>query len=47
MRNLPLYKRVIKNYEGNSLEVKDSVIYINKGRLFLYIQNELLLDDGR
>ena len=29
MRNLPLYKRVIKNYEGNSLEVKDSVIYIN------------------
>lgn len=27
--NLPIYERVIKNYEGNTLEVKDSTIYIN------------------
>ncbi len=27
--NLPLYERIIKNYEGNTLEVKDSTIYIN------------------
>ena len=29
MENLPLYERIIKNYEGNTLEVKDSTIYIN------------------
>ncbi len=29
VENLPLYERIIKNYEGNTLEVKDSVIYIN------------------
>ena len=27
--NLPMYERPIKNYEGNSLEVKDGKIYIN------------------
>lgn len=27
--NLPLYRRIIKNYEGNELDVKDDVIYIN------------------
>ena len=27
--NLPIYERPIKNYEGNSLEVKDGKIYIN------------------
>jgi signal peptidase I len=27
--NLPLYERIIGYYEGNKLEVKDSVIYIN------------------
>lgn len=27
--NLPLYERIIKNYEGNSLEVADGVIRIN------------------
>lgn len=27
--NLPLYRRIIEIYEGNSLEVKNGVIYIN------------------
>ena len=27
--NLPLYKRCIELYEGNKVEVRDSVIYIN------------------
>lgn len=29
MSNLPLYERIIKNYEGNKLSIKDSTIYIN------------------
>lgn len=29
LENLPLYERIIKNYEGNSLEVRDGAIYIN------------------
>lgn len=29
LENLPLYRRIIKNYEGNELEVRDGVIYIN------------------
>ena len=29
MHNLPLYERIIKNYELNELEVRDSTIYIN------------------
>lgn len=29
MDNLPLYDRIIKNYEGNSLSVSDSTIYVN------------------
>ncbi|MDA3891263.1 MAG: signal peptidase I [Salinivirgaceae bacterium] len=29
LENLPFYKRVIGHYEGNDLEVKDSIIYIN------------------
>ena len=29
LENLPLYSRIIKDYEGNSLEVRDGVIYIN------------------
>lgn len=27
--NLPLYERIIRNYEGNSLEIRDGAIYIN------------------
>lgn len=27
--NLPLYRRIIEIYEGNKLEVKNGVIYIN------------------
>ncbi|MGD9993225.1 MAG: signal peptidase I [Salinivirgaceae bacterium] len=29
LENLPFYERIINHYEGNQLEVKDSVIYIN------------------
>ena len=29
LENLPLYERIITAYEGNSLEVRDGVIYIN------------------
>ena len=29
LRNLPLYERCIRNYEGNTLEVKGDQIYIN------------------
>lgn len=29
LENLPLYERIIKNYEGNSLEVRDGKILIN------------------
>jgi signal peptidase I len=29
LENLPLYERIIGHYEGNKLEVKDSIIYIN------------------
>ena len=29
VNNLPLYRRIITSYEGNTLEVKDSVIFIN------------------
>lgn len=29
MKTLPLYKRMIVTYEGNQLQVKDSVIYVN------------------
>jgi signal peptidase I len=29
MENIPLYERVIRTYEGNKLQVKDSTIYIN------------------
>ena len=29
LQNLPLYERCIRNYEGNTLEVKDGQIYIN------------------
>ena len=29
IENLPLYKRIITSYEGNTLEVKDGKIYIN------------------
>ncbi|MEG2494863.1 MAG: signal peptidase I [Mucinivorans sp.] len=29
MANLPLYERIIKNYERNTLSVRDSTIYIN------------------
>ena len=29
LENLPLYERIITAYEGNELEVKDDVIYIN------------------
>ena len=30
LNNLPLYERIIDVYEGNDLEVKDGVIYINE-----------------
>ena len=29
LQNLPLYERIIRVYEGNDLQVKDSTIYIN------------------
>lgn len=29
LENLPLYRRIIKNYEGNDLSVREGVIYIN------------------
>lgn len=29
MKTLPLYERIISVYEGNNLEVRDSVVYIN------------------
>ncbi len=29
VENLPLYERIIRTHEGNSLQVKDSTIYIN------------------
>jgi len=29
VKNLPLYERCIRNYEGNTLEVKNGTIYIN------------------
>ena len=29
MENLPLYKRIITSYEGNTLEIKDGKIFIN------------------
>ena len=29
MDNLPLYKRIIEKYEGNTLEISDSTIFIN------------------
>ena len=29
MKNIPLYYRAIRTYEGNEVEIKDSVIYIN------------------
>ena len=29
VENLPLYERIITSYEGNELEVKDGIIYIN------------------
>ena len=29
VENLPLYERIITSYEGNRLEVKDGVIYVN------------------
>ena len=29
LENLPIYEQIIRNYEGNTLEVKDNVIYIN------------------
>lgn len=34
--NLPLYERIIKNYENNTLEVKDGVIYINSEKADSY-----------
>lgn len=36
MENLPIYERIIKNYECNTLEVKDSVIYINGSKADSY-----------
>jgi len=30
IENLPLYRMIIENYEGNTLRVTDSVIYINE-----------------
>lgn len=29
LENLPIYERIIRNYEGNKLQIKDSIIYIN------------------
>ena len=46
--NLPVYKRLIEIYEGNKLQVNNNQIIINGSHCHdLYIQDELLLDDGR
>ncbi|MDR1544652.1 MAG: signal peptidase I [Prevotellaceae bacterium] len=37
LENLPIYEHVIRNYERNSLSVKDSVIYINGKKSSSYI----------
>ncbi len=37
METLPLYRRIVGTYEGNLLEVKDSVIYINGERADSYV----------
>ena len=34
--NLPLYERIITSYEGNNLEVRDGVIYINSEEAHSY-----------
>jgi signal peptidase I len=48
MDNLPFYKRVIKEYEGHTLEVKDGQIWIDgQAGHHLHLRHELLLDDGR
>ncbi|MEG1934555.1 MAG: signal peptidase I, partial [Rikenellaceae bacterium] len=36
LKNLPLYKRIIKNYEGNTLEVKNGEIFINSQKTTTY-----------
>ncbi len=39
MKTLPLYERIIEAYEGNKLEVKDSVIYVNGQQVDSYTFN--------
>jgi signal peptidase I len=29
LENLPIYEHIIRNYEGNTLDIKNSIIYIN------------------
>jgi signal peptidase I len=36
MENLPLYKRIITSYEGNTLEIKDGKIFINSEEAHSY-----------
>ena len=48
--NLPLYERIITAYEGNSLKVKDGVIYINgeEARSYTFLQDYyFMMGDNR
>ncbi len=45
--NYALYERPIRVYENNKLELRNGNIYINGKQTDTYIQDGLLLDDGR
>ena len=45
-RNLPIYKRVISEYEGNIIYSKGRDIILNGNIIDKYTLNKLLLDDG-
>lgn len=49
-RNIDLYKQIIKEYEGNSLELVSGKVYINGEEAFSYTFNQnyfFVLDDNR
>jgi len=50
VENLPLYERIITAYEGNSLEVRDGIIYINgeEARKYTFAQDYyFMMGDNR
>ena len=50
LENLPLYERIITAYEGNKLEVKDGVIYINgeEAQSYRFVQDYyFMMGDNR